>query len=139
MSTESALVLYHHPCHDGIFAALAAHMHFRDRVGCFARFVPHKVYEALSEKALDLAKQDNVYLLVRSWTTNVYRSVRIVRDSCTKEQYYCRTTWDLQALCSGLGSWRAGEAVSLFIPQHVHTELDMPAHKTDPRVCIRAG
>lgn len=52
---------------DGIFAALAANVHFRDREGTFARFVPHKVYEDLTEGALDLAKEDNVYMLVCCW------------------------------------------------------------------------
>lgn len=63
MSNRSAVVLYHHPCHDGIFAALAAHLHFRSQAGASVRFVPHRVYEALDAAALGLTRHDTAYLL----------------------------------------------------------------------------
>ena len=37
------VVMYHYPCPDGIFAALAAHLHFRDS-GSDVRWVPNRVY-----------------------------------------------------------------------------------------------
>lgn len=57
----SAVVLYHHPCIDGIFAALAAHSYFKQReVPC--RFVPHRVYEAIDPLQLKVSMQDTVFL-----------------------------------------------------------------------------
>ncbi len=59
---RSAVALYHHYCHDGIFAALAAHLSFKQS-GTPVRFVPHHVYEALEAAALGLRRQETVFLL----------------------------------------------------------------------------
>lgn len=57
----SAVVLYHHPCIDGIFAALAAHSYFKRRnVPC--RFVPHRVYEDLDPCTMEVNADDSLYL-----------------------------------------------------------------------------
>ena len=37
------VVMYHYPCPDGVFAALAAHLHFRSS-GSDVRWVPNRVY-----------------------------------------------------------------------------------------------
>ena len=37
------VVLYHYPCPDGVFAALAAHLHFRQS-GLDVRWVPNRVF-----------------------------------------------------------------------------------------------
>ncbi len=58
---RSAVVLYHHPCIDGIFAALAAHMRLKQqRVPC--RFVPHRVYEDIDPSLLPMLPNDDVFL-----------------------------------------------------------------------------
>lgn len=57
----SAVVLFHHPCIDGIFAALAAYSYFKQRhVPC--RFVPHRVYEDINPLQLDVSKEDSLFL-----------------------------------------------------------------------------
>lgn len=61
-AVQSAVALYHHYCHDGIFAALAAHVHFKQS-GRPIRFVPHHVYEALDAAALNLQGGDTAFLL----------------------------------------------------------------------------
>jgi len=61
LQVRSAVVLYHHPCIDGIYAALAAHVHFKQqRVKC--RFVPHRVYEDIDPSQLPLTPEDDVFL-----------------------------------------------------------------------------
>jgi hypothetical protein len=40
-----------------------SNMRCRHQVGSSARFVPHKVYEALDERTMNLTKHDTVYLL----------------------------------------------------------------------------
>ena len=59
---QSAVVLYHHPCHDGCHAALAAWQHFRGMPAAL-RFVPHRVYEPLQSTGLGLSRNDTVFLL----------------------------------------------------------------------------
>ncbi len=40
---QQSVVLYHYPCPDGVFAALAAHLHFRQS-GSDVRWVPNRVF-----------------------------------------------------------------------------------------------
>lgn len=57
----SAVVLFHHPCIDGIFAALAAYSYFKQReLPC--RFVPHRVYEDIDPLQLKVSKEDTLFL-----------------------------------------------------------------------------
>ena len=50
------VVMYHYPCPDGVFAALAAHLHFRDS-GSDVRWVPNRVFapEMVSSLALQVS------------------------------------------------------------------------------------
>ena len=38
-------------------------MRCRNQTGCSVRYIPHRVYERLDEKALELTRDDTVYLL----------------------------------------------------------------------------
>ncbi len=58
----SSVVLYHYPCPDGVFAALAAYLAL-SATGAPARFIPHTVYSPLSLEALPVGPSDCVYLL----------------------------------------------------------------------------
>ena len=58
------VVLYHCPCFDGAFAALAAYLHFqRHPPPAPPRFVGHRVTRALAVDDLSLRRDDTVYLL----------------------------------------------------------------------------
>ena len=52
---QRLVVMYHYPCPDGVFAALAAHLHFRDS-GSDVRWVPNRVYapETVASLALQV-------------------------------------------------------------------------------------
>ncbi len=53
---QRPVVMYHYPCPDGVFAALAAHLHFRDS-GSDVRWVPNRVYapETVASLALQVS------------------------------------------------------------------------------------
>lgn len=53
MEIPAAVVAYHYPCHDGIFAALAAHLHFA-ATGAAVRFVPNRVFAPCTVQDLQL-------------------------------------------------------------------------------------
>lgn len=53
MEIPAAVVAYHYPCHDGIFAALAAHLHFAT-TGAAVRFVPNRVFAPCTAQDLQL-------------------------------------------------------------------------------------
>ena len=58
-----AVVLYHCPCNDGAYAALAAALALRASGAAAPRFVAHRVTQALSVEALGLGGEETVYLL----------------------------------------------------------------------------
>lgn len=49
----ATIVCYHYPCHDGAFAALAAHLHFAGTQQA-VRFVPNRVYAPCTVTDLQL-------------------------------------------------------------------------------------
>ncbi|CAN6577730.1 hypothetical protein PS2_039251 [Malus domestica] len=55
-------VLYHYPCPDGAFAALAAHLYF-SAVSVEPLFFPNTVYSPITPQHLPLADIDHLYLL----------------------------------------------------------------------------
>ncbi|KAL2243849.1 UNVERIFIED_CONTAM: hypothetical protein Sindi_0502900 [Sesamum indicum] len=63
---KKSAVLYHYPCPDGAFAALAAHLYFshsRAATTPPVLFFPNTVYSPLRADDLPLNEIDNVYLL----------------------------------------------------------------------------
>lgn len=63
-AAASVVILYHCPCNDGAYAALAAHLHFGREGGTSRpRYVPHRVTTPLSLDALALTGTETVYLL----------------------------------------------------------------------------
>ncbi|KAL0356403.1 UNVERIFIED_CONTAM: hypothetical protein Sradi_4087200 [Sesamum radiatum] len=63
---KKSAVLYHYPCPDGAFAALAAHLYFSHSPVATtppALFFPNTVYSPLRADDLPLNEIDNVYLL----------------------------------------------------------------------------
>ncbi|CAM8982113.1 unnamed protein product [Rhodiola kirilowii] len=61
-STKIAAILYHYPCPDGAFSALAAHLYFSAN-STPAVFFPNTVYSPLRAVDLPLHEIDDVYLL----------------------------------------------------------------------------
>ncbi|CAM8972527.1 unnamed protein product [Rhodiola kirilowii] len=61
-STKIAAILYHYPCPDGAFSALAAHLYF-SATSTPAVFFPNTVYSPLRAVDLPLHEIDDVYLL----------------------------------------------------------------------------
>lgn len=59
----NVVVLYHSPCNDGAYAALAASLYFQQGGGPQPRFVPHRTYAPTDAAALALTAADTVYLL----------------------------------------------------------------------------
>ncbi|KAG9442483.1 hypothetical protein H6P81_018337 [Aristolochia fimbriata] len=55
-------VLYHYPCPDGAFAALAAHLYFK-ATSLPVSFFPNTVYDPIRPENLPLDELDDVYLL----------------------------------------------------------------------------
>ena len=53
MQAARAVVSYHYPCPDGIFAALAAHLHFAQHKQP-VRWVPNTVYRPWSVQQMNL-------------------------------------------------------------------------------------
>ncbi|PKI63326.1 hypothetical protein CRG98_016317 [Punica granatum] len=62
-SLKKAAVLYHYPCPDGAFAALAAHMYFSAFPSTPALFFPNTVYNPIKPQQLPLHEIDDLYLL----------------------------------------------------------------------------
>ena len=48
------VIAYHFPCPDGIFAALAAHLHFQQRGYTNVRFAPNRVFAPCTIEELQL-------------------------------------------------------------------------------------
>ncbi|KAI4329768.1 hypothetical protein MLD38_028116 [Melastoma candidum] len=59
---NKAAVLYHYPCPDGAFAALAAHLYFT-ATSTPALFFPNTVYSPVTPQSLPLNEIDRLYLL----------------------------------------------------------------------------
>lgn len=59
---KKAAVLYHYPCSDGTFAALAAHLYF-SATSSPALFFPNTVYNPIKTNQLPLHEINDVYLL----------------------------------------------------------------------------
>ena len=59
----TSIVCYHYPCVDGIYSALAAHLHFRaTSPPTPVRFFPLTVYKQHSVEELGLTDADTVYM-----------------------------------------------------------------------------
>ncbi|GAX79367.1 hypothetical protein CEUSTIGMA_g6809.t1 [Chlamydomonas eustigma] len=58
----SVVVCYHYPCIDGIFSALAAHMHYKQREQADVRFFPLTVYIQHSVDELQLQGSETVFM-----------------------------------------------------------------------------
>ncbi|KAL5081367.1 hypothetical protein RYX36_009788 [Vicia faba] len=63
MKKVSAAVLYHYPCPDGVFAALAAHLYFKATSLLSPLFFPNTVYSPLRVEDLPLNQITDLYLL----------------------------------------------------------------------------
>ncbi|CAM6122927.1 unnamed protein product [Calypogeia fissa] len=61
-AAAKVVVLYHYPCPDGVFAALAAHL-YHAAIGCPALFLPNTVYQPLRIQDLKVEGVDVFYLL----------------------------------------------------------------------------
>uniref|UniRef100_A0A0D9VJL0 DHHA1 domain-containing protein n=1 Tax=Leersia perrieri TaxID=77586 RepID=A0A0D9VJL0_9ORYZ len=61
-SRRVSAVLYHYPCPDGAFAALAAHLYF-SAAALPVRFFPNTVYDPIRSDALPFDEIKDVYLL----------------------------------------------------------------------------
>ncbi|KAL6911744.1 hypothetical protein ACP4OV_000549 [Aristida adscensionis] len=59
---KASAVLYHYPCPDGAFAALAAHLYFA-AAALPVRFFPNTVYDPIRSDALPFDEIKDVYLL----------------------------------------------------------------------------
>ncbi|CAJ2667200.1 unnamed protein product [Trifolium pratense] len=59
----SAAILYHYPCPDGVFAALAAHLYFKATSSFSPLFFPNTVYSPLRVEDLPLSEISDLYLL----------------------------------------------------------------------------
>ncbi|XP_018447146.2 uncharacterized protein LOC108818722 [Raphanus sativus] len=62
MVQKKVAVLYHYPCHDGVFAALAAHLYFSAN-SIPSLFFPNTVYSPLTVSQLPLQDISHLYLL----------------------------------------------------------------------------
>jgi nanoRNase/pAp phosphatase (c-di-AMP/oligoRNAs hydrolase) len=62
MASDRVLCLYHYPCPDGIFAALAVHLAHKGR-GAAVEFRPNTVYAPLSVDALELQGTETAYMV----------------------------------------------------------------------------
>ncbi|KAL0853389.1 hypothetical protein Bca101_058541 [Brassica carinata] len=62
MVQKKVAVLYHYPCHDGVFAALAAHLYFSAN-SIPSLFFPNTVYSPLTTSQLPLQDISHLYLL----------------------------------------------------------------------------
>ncbi|XP_010535036.1 PREDICTED: uncharacterized protein LOC104810434 [Tarenaya hassleriana] len=62
MVTKKMAVLYHYPCHDGVFAAMAAHLYFSAN-SMPTLFFPNSVYSPIKIDQLPLQEISHLYLL----------------------------------------------------------------------------
>ncbi|KAF2609830.1 hypothetical protein F2Q70_00013813 [Brassica cretica] len=62
MVQKKVAVLYHYPCHDGVFAALAAHLYFSAN-SIPSLFFPNTVYSPITISQLPLQDISHLYLL----------------------------------------------------------------------------
>ncbi|XP_002891746.2 uncharacterized protein LOC9327808 isoform X1 [Arabidopsis lyrata subsp. lyrata] len=62
MVQKKLAVLYHYPCHDGVFAALAAHLYFSAK-SIPSLFFPNTVYSPITINQLPLQEISHLYLL----------------------------------------------------------------------------
>ncbi|XP_054778594.1 uncharacterized protein LOC129286636 isoform X2 [Prosopis cineraria] len=62
IKTKASAILYHYPCPDGAFAALAAHLYFK-ATSLPALFFPNTVYRPLRVEDLPLHEISDLYLL----------------------------------------------------------------------------
>ncbi|KAL0680394.1 hypothetical protein Bca4012_008376 [Brassica carinata] len=62
MVQKKVAVLYHYPCHDGVFAALAAHLYFSAN-SISSLFFPNTVYSPITISKLPLQDISHLYLL----------------------------------------------------------------------------
>ncbi|KAH0895219.1 hypothetical protein HID58_057648 [Brassica napus] len=62
MVQKKVAVLYHYPCHDGVFAALAAHLYFSAN-SIPSLFFPNTVYSPITISKLPLQDISHLYLL----------------------------------------------------------------------------
>ncbi|CAF2213235.1 hypothetical protein YC2023_093535 [Brassica napus] len=62
MVQKKVAVLYHYPCHDGVFAALAAHLYFAAN-STPSLFFPNTVYSPITISQLPLQDISHLYLL----------------------------------------------------------------------------
>ncbi|XP_010500980.1 PREDICTED: uncharacterized protein LOC104778273 isoform X2 [Camelina sativa] len=62
MMQKKMAVLYHYPCHDGVFAALAAHLYFSAN-SIPSLFFPNTVYSPITISQLPLEEISHLYLL----------------------------------------------------------------------------
>ncbi|XP_004515253.1 uncharacterized protein [Cicer arietinum] len=60
---NSAAILYHYPCPDGVFSALAAHLYFKATSLFSPLFFPNTVYNPLRIEDLPLSEITDLYLL----------------------------------------------------------------------------
>jgi hypothetical protein len=59
---KASAILYHYPCPDGAFAALAAHLYFA-AASLPALFFPNTVYRPITAQQLPLSEIGDLYLL----------------------------------------------------------------------------
>ncbi|ESQ30083.1 hypothetical protein EUTSA_v10011996mg [Eutrema salsugineum] len=62
MVQKKMAVLYHYPCHDGVFAALAAHLYFSAN-SIPSLFFPNTVYSPITTSQLPLQEISHLFLL----------------------------------------------------------------------------
>ncbi|CAN8288116.1 unnamed protein product [Cochlearia groenlandica] len=62
MMEKKVAVLYHYPCHDGVFAALAAHLYLSAK-SIPSLFFPNTVYSPITINQLPLQEISHLYLL----------------------------------------------------------------------------
>lgn len=62
MMQKKVAVLYHYPCHDGVFAALAAHLYLSAK-SIPSLFFPNTVYSPITINQLPLQEISHLYLL----------------------------------------------------------------------------
>ncbi|EFJ09107.1 hypothetical protein SELMODRAFT_428345 [Selaginella moellendorffii] len=105
-----AAILYHYPCTDGVFAALAAHL-YHQAIGKAARFFPNAVYRPLRVDELPVEEVDVFYLL------DFVGPAGFVTDLCSKAKEVVVLDHHKTALHKLHSEDRA--------PQNLHSVVDM--------------
>lgn len=98
ISMQRAAVLYHYPCSDGVFAALAAHLYHK-AIGCPVIFYPNTVYNPLGYalQLLSFVTQHST-----PWAL-IYASAVFKISTC--RMWTSCTSWILQDQRGLLWSW----------------------------------